>query len=721
MAAPEIISELVERFEKNLKTYKSSEYTIDNLRLEFVKPFIKEFGWDVYNEFGYKKDYRDVISENYNQKNSKIGTPDYSFRVMGETKFYLKMVEPFSYSPEQQTDITLQLRRYGWSAKLNFSLLFSFEWLVVCDCRLKSPFESGNTNFLQIYHFTDFLKKWDELCNLLSKKSILENFQGVFSLKPDFSSPNVEFSLAKDMGMWRKTLAECVLQNNPNVLEDELNLSLQILINKLIFLRICEDKGLEKYGTLKSVLDFPDSYQKLLDLLIINPLPSLEFYARVLNEVELGFADSVQNLKVSDSVINEIISSLYFPLSPYEFSVIDLDVLCRIQEEYLRKYIYIDEKKQIVEKCKPEANVFPKICSPTPYIVEYIIHNTSGKRLQGKKPDDFGGHDAKSSFRLLDPACSTGIFLIYSYQYLADWYLRWYAENSPEDWSNREVPLLQNINQDWELTLAKKIWILNDHIYGVDKDVLAIEVSKFLLLLKVLEKETSESIRNYLQINAKEGERDFHIVKNIKCGHSLIGPEFLDQESIKDVSLSQFKALNWEKEFPEVFAEKANNTTSEEGFDVIVCNPPFYSMSWIKKWYPKEISIYKKNYITVGEGSTEIYAAFIERGLQLLNESGQLGFVLPHRYCMSKKGTPVREWISREKHLSQIVHFGNQLIFEGVKIYSSLLFLSKQAVGEAYMVKVESLSEWINHGKVIEFRVNNKNITSSRWDFFEKK
>lgn len=720
MMAPKIIVDLVERFQKDLDTYKSSEYKIDNLRLEFAKPFFKEFGWDIYNEFGYKKNYRDVVVQNHTNPNPEILTPNYSFRVMGENKFYLKIIEPSVYSPQEKNDIALQLRCYGWSANLDFSLLFSFEWLLICDCRVKPSTSSNNEGFVQMYHFTDYLEKWEEIYKVFSKESVLKNTFKTFSSQPIVSHQNVETSLVNDMNSWRKSLAECIVQENPNILDDELNLSLQILINKLLFLRICEDKGLEKYGTLRNILEFPNVYKKLLDLLVIDPLPSLKFYSRTLNEVELGFTDSIRKLRVNDTAIANVIHSLYFPESPYEFSAIKINALTRILESYLRKCIKIGENKEIIEENKAESNVFPRTCSTPPYIVEYIVHNTSSKQLQGKKPMDFEGM-AESSFRILDPACSTGIFLLASFRYMCDWYLKWYMENSAEDWVNREIPLIQNRNQDWKLTLTKKIWILNDHIYGVDKDILAVEVTKFLLLLKILENETSESIQKYLDSHLMEAERDFHIVKNIKCGNSLIGPEFLDQTSIKTISLSKFKAFNWEKEFPEVFAEKSNGKTEEEGFDVIISNPPFYSMSWIKKWYPNEVDVYKKNYMTVGEGSSEVYAAFIERGLQLLNNKGQLGFVLPHRFCISKKGAPVREWISRGKHLSQIVHFGNQLIFDGVRIYSSLLFLSGKQVEEAYMVKVENLFEWINKGRVVEFKVSNKNLTSSKWKFFEQK
>jgi len=52
MAAAREVVDLIERFERNRDTYRSSEYNEAQVRLEFIDPFFKALGWDMYNEAG---------------------------------------------------------------------------------------------------------------------------------------------------------------------------------------------------------------------------------------------------------------------------------------------------------------------------------------------------------------------------------------------------------------------------------------------------------------------------------------------------------------------------------------------------------------------------------------------------------------------------------------------------------------------------------------------
>jgi len=103
--------------------------------------------------------------------------------------------------------------------------------------------------------------------------------------------------------------------------------------------------------------------------------------------------------------------------------------------------------------------------------------------------------------------------------------------------------------------------------------------------------------------------------------------------------------------------------------------------------------------------------------LSLLNKNGRLGFILPHKFFNAQYGEAVRSIIAKGNHLSKIVHFGSQQIFEGATTYTCLLFLNKAEQEEFTIQKVEDLEEWLltHHG--IEGRIHNKKVTSGEWNF----
>ena len=63
MPAPQIIRDLVERFERNFAAYKSGSYNETQVRREFIDPFFEALGWDINNVQGYAEAYKDVIHE----------------------------------------------------------------------------------------------------------------------------------------------------------------------------------------------------------------------------------------------------------------------------------------------------------------------------------------------------------------------------------------------------------------------------------------------------------------------------------------------------------------------------------------------------------------------------------------------------------------------------------------------------------------------------------
>ena len=150
MAAPKEIGDLVERFEQNIESYRSGHYNETQLRLEFVNPFFEALGWDIYNKQWWAEAYKDVIHEDAVRMGTSTKSPDYSFRVGGQRKFFLETKKP-SVDIKEDIHPAYQLRRYAWTAKLPLSILTDFEEFSVYDCRIKPDKSDKASNARVLY------------------------------------------------------------------------------------------------------------------------------------------------------------------------------------------------------------------------------------------------------------------------------------------------------------------------------------------------------------------------------------------------------------------------------------------------------------------------------------------------------------------------------------------------------------------------------------------
>ena len=167
--------------------------------------------------------------------------------------------------------------------------------------------------------------------------------------------------------------------------------------------------------------------------------------------------------------------------------------------------------------------------------------------------------------------------------------------------------------------------------------------------------------------------------------------------------------FDWEKEFPEIM--------KQGGFDAVIGNPPYIRIQTMKEWAPSEVEIYKEHYTSASKGNYDIYVVFVERGLSLLNKSGRLGFILPHKFFNAQYGQPLRGLLAKGKHLAEVVHFGDQQVFAGATNYTCLLFLDKAGSKQCHFVKVDDLTAWRINGEATEGKIPATKITSSEWNF----
>jgi hypothetical protein len=392
------------------------------------------------------------------------------------------------------------------------------------------------------------------------------------------------------------------------------------------------------------------------------------------------------HLALDDKSLKDIIAHLYYPDSPYEFSVLPVDILGSVYERFLGKTIRLTDGHQAKIEEKPEVRKAGGVYYTPCYIVEYIVQNTLGKLLTHDANKPISLPDA-AKLKVVDPACGSGSFLIVAYQFLLDWHRDRYCENA-EKWSKgKNATLYQAKGGEWRLTTSEKKRILLNNIHGVDIDAAAVEVTKLSLLLKVLEGETGEiAQRDFI----KERERILpDLANNIKCGNSLIGSDFHDQpemDLLDDEARYRVNIFDWKTAFPEVF--------KQDGFDCVIGNPPYVRIQAMKEWAPIEVGMYKKVYRSAASGNYDLYVVFVEKALQLINAKGMTGFILPHKFFNAQYGRNLRELIAEGRHLSEIVHFGHHQVFSGATTYTCLLFLDREYKSFCPFVKVHDLEAW---------------------------
>lgn len=301
-----------------------------------------------------------------------------------------------------------------------------------------------------------------------------------------------------------------------------------------------------------------------------------------------------------------------------------------------------------------------------------------------------------------------------AFQNLIDWHEAWYSANEPEKWTKGRAPALVITDKgETKLTTAEKKRILTNNIFGVDIDAQAVEVTKLSLLLKVLEEESGQLSLGFERVLPDLGE-------NIQCGNSLIGWDYFQGQLLpNEEETLRVNPFSWERSFAEVFAEG--------GFDAVIGNPPYIRIQSMREWAPNDVEHYRKMYPSAQSGNFDIYVIFVEKGLRLLNETGLLGFILPHKFFQAAFAKPIREVISKGKHIRKIVHFGAEQVFEEATTYTCLLFLSKAANDEFDFLttkKPEDIGkdQPVKDGETTEqARLNAPEAGPAEWEFSASK
>lgn len=676
----EKLRDLVAHYAAHRSEYLNPSYGETSLRVEFLDPLFCIFGWDVNNEAGVSIYNREVIheanvtvdDEDAAHANKK---PDYAFRIGGETKFFLEAKKPhvnilYQYKPAFQT------RRYGWNASHPIAVLSNFEDLSIYDCGYR-PVDTQDPGFARIahYHYDELVDRFDEIAALISKEAVANgSLEGVDAREQAVKTPFDDLFLGQ-ITSWRADITMDIYTHYGITDNDELNRFTQTLLNRIIFLRVCEDRSFE-------------DEEELLSIATYDELRSL--FASADTKYDSGLFDYLDDApwQVSDYLLIGIFQDLYYPNSSYDFNVVQPHVMGHIYEKFLSERVLIEDGAIRFETA-PEA-VESNGVVPTPKeITDAIVANTLS--------------EIEFPCKVADICCGSGNFLLSVYEHLVSKDLQ-----RIEAGSENGIELIERPSGP-DLPFWRKRQILAEAVYGVDIDPLAVEVAQLSLSLRLLEGCSPEELDSF---RSNTGEKLLpDLSGNIKCGNSLVGYAYFDYDSSAATDLGTLRSVrpfNWEKEFP--FG----------GFDAIVGNPPYIRVQNLARYIPKEYGFYKSDHCDLNmarASSLDKYQLFVERALGLLAQDGKLGMIIPNKFMTIDTGKALRKLLTGTFHVVRIINFGTIQVFPGRSTYTCILVASPKEMPAFTWLNVTSLPEFIASPLDGGRAYDSPELSSDTWGF----
>jgi adenine-specific DNA-methyltransferase len=658
---------LTDQFRHNFSQYTDKNYKEQRLRMDFVDKIFELFDWDISNKEGASEEFRDVEIEGNLEIAGAQKRPDYTFRIGNEPVFFVETKKP-SLDLKGALEPAYQVRRYGYTAKRKISILTDFREFAIYDTRIK-PGKNDKASIARLFYCTydEYEKHWEFLYGLLSKEAVrkgsINNYAGSGAKR---GSSEVDKDFLKLIETWRSELAKNIAKNNKKAEIDGINMAVQKIIDKILFLRICEEKGIEQFENLQTIAGDKRVYE------------SLAAYFDKANKKynsELFKPDAALNsLEIDDDILKEIIKGLYYPECPYAFSVLPVEILGNIYEQFLGKTIRLTESHLAKIEEKPEVRKAGGVYYTPKYIVDYIVKNTVGEKVKGATPKEI------EKLKVLDPACGSGSFLLGAYTALLSHHLAYYTKKENLAKALKNEVIYPAKRDSYKLTIKEKQKILLNNIFGVDIDAQAVEVTRLSLMLKLLEGESDESAGKLFKYS--ETKLLPSLSNNIKCGNSLIGPDFYKDKNLSLFGNEDMKKINvfdWQKEFPEIF--------SAGGFDVVIGNPPYGAL-----FGKDEVSYITKTY-EMQNYQTDSYLLFLEKAHKLLNKNGLLGFIIPNTWLISLQYSSIRQYLINRTQIEKIIDYRMPVF--------------REAVVDTQILLIRNLSPSKTHN--IDIEINNKN------------
>ena len=480
------------------------------------------------------------------------------------------------------------------------------------------------------------------------------------------------------------------LSNRPEDKEEEnkqifCKESIYVLINRLLFIRICEDKGLIGKRIISN-----GGVEKLRDLLRNEDFPDPDF--GVFKQIVFNFSYDRGNhlynhfyernnpldwYESGDGDLDKVLNRVLWILNQFNFGKVDRDILGKLYEKYLPK----EERKRLGEFYTPDE------------VIDYIldaVEYTPNKAVENKD--------------LIDPACGSGGFLVRAARRLIARQIVKFEKATPKEaldnkrWQEVYERLTPKECEEIVTSIAL-------HIHGFDINPFAVNISEMNLLFQVVD----------LYFKAVKGNKTFSIPRfKIYSTDSLEIPK--EQSNLIEFHNGQGRTIARDLASIEELKKKK--------YDFVVGNPPYVR---VQKLGSIEKGLIKSAYVSA-EGKFDLYIPFLELGIKLLNDKGKLGYINPNLFIQREYGKKIRTLITKETTISQILDFGDSGVFADVTNYPCIITLSRSQIDETKVIKVISPSETLlddirnalnENNKITEhFSVVTKNPSEFNSDWF---
>lgn len=640
MDAKERLRILIEKYFQYKKDKKSEELSEESTR-GWINEFLEIFDWDVLNiqQVQQEKIVDDAQKEKLDEIESTHTKPDYSLMNGSTVKAYLD-AKKTSVDIFKNKEAAFQVRSYGWSAGLPCSFLTNFEQMVIFDCRY-AP-QKGDDASIAAKQITidNYVAEFDDLNNHFNRLLVYRN-----NLQKLYNSEKVEGSKTLD-AIFNKLLSEFRLQlanelytkNQALIDEEELNFYVQIILDRIVFIRVCESRKIEKEGLLLDFLKkgFWDAFKKSCYVDFYNHYDGAMF----------SRDKKFDQIVLPNDLFESFINKLYYPY-PYKFDVIPTKVIAKIYEEFLAYSLRV--KDGIVVTELKEDYVKTNGAIPTQeFIADAICKETILRNNYSNCQDIF-------STKVLDPCCGSGVFLLSAYETFANILMDLASESN--QWCVVE-------DEKKYLTIVAKQEIMKNCLYGIDCDPTAVEVTKMSLALKVVD-DTDELYLSEIGAFGEKILQDIH--NNIKIGNTLVDTDI-------DCNASEVKYIRplniRDSAFKKVFEEKG-------GFDYVIGNPPYVETKHFKATSLK-VHDYLHDHYKTFEGKVDLAVLFIERTMGFLNATGRLGMIIQRRWFKTNYGRSARTFIMDGNHLHKLLDIETNALFKGRITYVSVMILTKE-------------------------------------------
>jgi adenine-specific DNA-methyltransferase len=636
------VERLIERFDR-LSARNRRGYNEPATRQEFILPLFRALGWNI-------EDTREVSPE----ERVSRGYVDFAFRLRDIPRFFVETKK----IPENLEDPrwARQAINYAWLKGVTWAVLTDFEGLKVFNAEWQETLPA-RAIFKDLY-WDEYVDRFDDLW-LLSRPAMEEGAldRAAEAVGKKAKKTPVSRQLFADLTEWRSELFRHLRPYNPTWSIEQIDQAVQRILDRLIFIRTCEDREIEPYRLRPMLRQWRDQERKK-DL-----VEELNLLFREFDQVydtRLFAPHLCEELTSEPTPFVQIVEGLYQVPSgygDYDFNAIDADVMGTIYEQYLGHRAQDPEGKQVVDKrAKRKAQ---GIYYTPQFVVRYIVGQTLGRLLEERD------YEQARRVKVLDMACGSGSFLIEAFDVLD----RYLAGVRGQDAASAAGDVHD---------FARRMEILTGNLYGVDLDAQAVEIARLNLLLKAVN---------------QRGEMPE--LTNIRQGNSLISGKPEELEAAFGPDWRDKQPFDWEEQFPDIM--------ERGGFDVIVMNPPYYLLQG-----RDQLQDYLRNaYPTVFSGSDDVLYFFITKALELLNNGGRLGCIVSRYWLESFFADKLREYVLQHSAIEKLIDFRNFQVFgREINILTAILILRKEPapkVREANVIQAATVSdEWEGTGHELD-------------------